>query len=147
VAVNIFPDVDLVKDYDFGHSVSGWQVLARFLNPFKKNVQVPGMFENLVRVIALNGVQQARARRELADVYIRPEVERFNILDFPAYKEIIELGYQAGRVEIAQWLKRPAPIPVTAQSQPTVAELAQTLSELELVLEQFEPGPARALPA
>jgi lysophospholipid hydrolase len=37
IAVNVFPDVDLLRDYDFGPSVSGWQALASKLNPLARH--------------------------------------------------------------------------------------------------------------
>jgi predicted acylesterase/phospholipase RssA len=69
---------------------------------------VPTILENLMRVMALNDVHQAKTKRELADLYIRPPVERYNILDFRAYNAIIELGYQAARAEIAAWRRTQA---------------------------------------
>ena len=36
IAVNVFPDVDLLRDYRFGPSISGWQALAAKLNPLRR---------------------------------------------------------------------------------------------------------------
>ena len=36
IAVNVFPDVDLLRDYHFGPSISGWQALAGKLNPLRR---------------------------------------------------------------------------------------------------------------
>ena len=33
IAVNVFPDVDLLRDYHFGPSISGWQALAGQAEP------------------------------------------------------------------------------------------------------------------
>ena len=103
VAVNVMPDVDLEGNYDFGSSVSGWSTLINRLNPFSDGKPVPSIFETLLRVMSLNDVNNARSQRELADIYIRPPVERYNILDFGSYAKIIEIGYQTARDEIRMW--------------------------------------------
>jgi predicted acylesterase/phospholipase RssA len=109
IAVNVFPDVDLLGRYDFGPSVSGWQALASTLTrrALGRDQAAPLIFESLVRVLALNGVHQAKARRCFADVYIRPPVERYNILDFGAYREIAEIGYRSALEAFAEWEAAP----------------------------------------
>lgn len=135
VAVNVFPEVDLVKEYQFGPSVSGWQALFGKLNPLSGDIQAPLIFESLLRVIALNDVHQARSKRELADLYIRPPVERFNILGFQAYAEIIQIGYQAANQEIAAWKKAPGAsrLKESLPVRPT-DHLRRTLDDLEYTL-------------
>ncbi|MGE5603221.1 MAG: cyclic nucleotide-binding domain-containing protein [Nitrososphaerales archaeon] len=109
IAVNVFPDTDLLRDYDFGPSVSGWQALvAAFARRAKLNLLAPRdsaplIFESLVRVMALNGVHQAKAQRGFADVYIRPPVEQYNILDFGAYRQIADIGYRSAIEALREW--------------------------------------------
>ncbi len=109
-------------------------------------MQVPWLFENLVRILALNDVQQARVKRNLADVYIRPPVESFNILGFASYEEIIEIGYETARAQIEQWLRTPdavqvlgepftGPTQAAHEAEPTVSGLlGDALTGLEDVL-------------
>ena len=55
IAVNVFPDVDMLRDYHFGPSISGWQALAAKLNPLhRRDRSAPLIFESLLRVLALN---------------------------------------------------------------------------------------------
>ena len=104
IAVNVFPDVDLLRDYHFGPSVSGWQALASKLNPLRRQDSgAPLIFESLVRVLALNDVHQAKTKRGFADVYIRPPVEQYNILDFGAYQQIADIGYRSAMEALADW--------------------------------------------
>ena len=46
-------------------------------------------------MLALNDVHQAKTKRGFADVYIRPPVEQYNILDFGAYQQIADIGYRS----------------------------------------------------
>jgi predicted acylesterase/phospholipase RssA len=104
IAVNVFPDVDLLRDYHFGPSISGWQALAAKLNPLqRRDRSAPLIFESLLRVLALNDVHQAKTKRGFADVYIRPPVEQYNILDFGAYQQIAEIGYRSAMEALGEW--------------------------------------------
>ena len=104
IAVNVFPDVDLLRDYRFGPSVSGWQALAAKLNPLqRRDRSAPLLLESLLRVLALNDVHQAKTKRGFADVYIRPPVEQFNILDFGSYQQIADIGYRSAMEVLKEW--------------------------------------------
>ena len=103
IAVNVIPDVDLVLEYEMETSVSGWEVIWSRINPFGKPLQVPWIFENLLRVISLNEVAQAHSKKNLADLYITPPVGHFKILEFSAYQPIIDIGYQTTCQALANW--------------------------------------------
>ena len=152
IAVNVFPDVDLLRDYRFGPSVSGWQTLAAKLNPLqRRDRSAPLIFESLLRVLALNDVHQAKTKRGFADVYIRPPVEQFNILDFGAYQQIADIGYRSAMAALAEWEEvrgkegapgAPAPGLATQAARmpgdgPT-PHLLQSLTELEELLARMK---------
>jgi lysophospholipid hydrolase len=151
IAVNVFPDVDLLRDYRFGPSISGWQALASKLNPLRRQDDgAPLMLESLVRVLALNDVHQAKTKRAFADVYIRPPVEKYNILDFGAYAQIANIGYRSARQALEDWedlrrRKGPAvePVPGVAEARPMPGEsitapLHNTLDELDELLARMD---------
>ncbi len=150
IAVNVFPDVDLLRDYDFGPSVSGWQALASKLNPLARRDSPPLIFESLVRVLALNSVQQAKTQRGFADVYVRPPVEKYNILDFGAYAQIADIGYRSAMEALGAWEDLPKreearleTISGRAMTRPMpgdriTARLDRTLAELEELLARME---------
>jgi predicted acylesterase/phospholipase RssA/CRP-like cAMP-binding protein len=146
IAVNVFPDVDLVRDYDFGPSVSGWQALVSKLNPLRRRDSPPLIFESLVRVLALNSVNEAKTQRGFAEVYIRPPVEKYNILDFGAYQQIANIGYRSAMEALEDWdglrSREGTPVetvPGQAVARPMrvdsiTAPLHKTLAELEELL-------------
>jgi predicted acylesterase/phospholipase RssA len=128
IAVNVFPDVDLLRDYRFGPSVSGWQALAAKLNLLRgRDRSAPLIFESLLRVLALNDVHQAKTKRGFADVYIRPPVEQFNILDFGAYQQIAGIGYRSAMASLAEWEE-------LRTREGATPHLLQSLAELEELL-------------
>jgi predicted acylesterase/phospholipase RssA/CRP-like cAMP-binding protein len=151
IAVNVFPDVDLLRDYDFGPSISGWQAFTNKLNPLRRRgFTAPLIFENLVRVLALHSVQWAKTQRGFADVYICPPVEKYNILDFGAYQQIADSGYHSAMEALGEWEELPKrasicleknagqanarPMPeenFTARLQKTLAELEEFLARMD----------------
>lgn len=151
--VNVFPEVDLEREYSFGSSVSGWEVLLRKLNPFSNSASAPLIFENILRVIALNDVQLAKAKSHLCELYIAPPVGSFGILEFQSYEKIIEIGYRAGMEAIDRWIA-PDADPNTPDSSTNgkysdtqkaalpsagnfTSQLSQSLEELDLLLDNF----------
>jgi hypothetical protein len=54
-----------------------------------------------------------RIRAE-ADLYIRPPVERFDLLDWKALERIVEVGYRSAATRLTEWTPS-APVP----SRPT----------------------------
>ena len=98
-------------------------------------------------MLALNDVHQAKTKRGFADVYIRPPVENYNILDFGAYAPIAGIGYDSAMQTLAEWAglpKREAavagePVPCVppagrAPGESITAPLHQTLAELDDLL-------------
>jgi predicted acylesterase/phospholipase RssA len=124
--------VDLLRDYRFGPSVSGWQALAAKLNPLgSRDRSAPLIFESLLRVLALNDVHQAKTKRGFADVYIRPPVEQFNILDFGAYRQIADIGYRSAMAALEEWEELP-------RREGAAPHLLQSLTELEELLARMK---------
>jgi predicted acylesterase/phospholipase RssA/CRP-like cAMP-binding protein len=144
IAVNVFPDVDLLRDYHFGPSVSGWQALMNALNPLRRRDSPPLIFESLVRVLALNSVHEAKTQRGFTEVYIHPRLEKYNILDFGAYQQIAGIGYRSAMEALGDWedLRRRGGAPVKtipglAMARPgdsITTPLHKTLAELEELL-------------
>jgi predicted acylesterase/phospholipase RssA len=96
IGSNVSPLEDRARHYQFGAAVSGWDVLFRAINPFARQIEAPLLFETLLRSIEVNIAQRLKspAFRQLADMLIEPQVSRFGMLDFDAYAEMIDIGYQ-----------------------------------------------------
>ncbi|HZG65427.1 MAG TPA: cyclic nucleotide-binding and patatin-like phospholipase domain-containing protein [Herpetosiphonaceae bacterium] len=103
IAVNVSLEREQQRGYQFGLSLSGWQVLKSRLNPWGTPMNVPTLFANIMRSMEISDVYERRAKRQLADVFISPAVDGFSILDFSAYEKIIDAGYRAAKASIAAW--------------------------------------------
>jgi lysophospholipid hydrolase len=104
IGVSAAPVRDKSRNYSFGPSVSGWDVLRGRMGLGKK-VRAPALFGSMMRTIELNSayVSRSPAFRSLADLIIQPPVEQFRVLDFDSHAAIIEAGYQAAREQLAAW--------------------------------------------
>ena len=134
IGVNVMPLEDLVKDYHFGDSISGLRAVLSMVNPYD-DTSAPIIYETLVRVMALHEAHQEEAKRRLADIYITPPVEKYNILDFGSYEPIIEAGYRAAQEALAAWQGRSS----TTENgfRPVSRRLENTLTDLEKALDSF----------
>jgi predicted acylesterase/phospholipase RssA/CRP-like cAMP-binding protein len=103
IGVNVSPPKEMAKAYEFGPSISGWQVLWSRINPFARRIHVPNLAANLVRTLEVDSVYLLKSTQSLADLLIQPDVKQFASLDFAAYESISEIGYEVGREQLAQW--------------------------------------------
>jgi len=102
IGSNVTPLSEQPHGYQFDAAVSGWQVLLHMVNPFGRRIVAPSLFDTLMRTVEVNLAQRLKtpAFRQLADVLIEPRVNGFSMLDFPAYAQIIEIGYRAAQPHI-----------------------------------------------
>ncbi|MCP4132528.1 MAG: cyclic nucleotide-binding domain-containing protein [bacterium] len=85
---------------------SPWRILASWLIPFKKRIDVPTIKDLLVQSTMLSSVQKKKMVKREADIYLQPPVDRFNVMDMEAYEDIAEAGYQYAKEKIAEWLQQ-----------------------------------------
>ena len=82
--------------------LSGWKVIADRLDPRRATPDVLGIVRLLARLTELGGGQK---REDVGDFLISPPVERFPILDFSKFDDIVAAGYQEGSTAIRKWLE------------------------------------------
>ncbi|MDO6460761.1 cyclic nucleotide-binding and patatin-like phospholipase domain-containing protein [Granulosicoccaceae sp. 1_MG-2023] len=95
IGVNVGQIEALENIYNYGDSLSGWQILGNRLNPFSPRAQVPTILETLLRVNDVKSLEELQRLRKMVDVLIEPKVTHFSLLDFRAYEQISEAGYLA----------------------------------------------------
>ena len=92
----------LARRKDYGMSISGLWLLW---NKLFGGVKVPDFRSILVYLACLNHSRQLRlaGERRLIDVYIRPRIEGYQLLDYLKFNEIIASGYEDGKRTIREW--------------------------------------------
>ena len=81
---------------------SGWTIVWNRINPWSKPTRAPGIVSVLQRAGALGSIynRQRMISGKVADLYIRPPVEQFKILDFSVADQAAE-----SVAELAAWVK------------------------------------------
>ena len=101
IAVNVSPEKDLTVECE--QFPSPWKVLWDRIFPSQKTINVPNILDLLMRATMVGSIHQTNAVKIAADLYLQPPVERFKLLDFKAFDEIVTAGYEYARKELAVW--------------------------------------------
>lgn len=104
IGCNVSPRREEPRSYELGESLSGWRVLRSRMNPFGKPLRVPTLPGIMLRTVEVNSLYHRREAERFADILIEPDTSRFTFLDFAAYRELEQCGYEAGRAALAAWL-------------------------------------------
>jgi predicted acylesterase/phospholipase RssA/CRP-like cAMP-binding protein len=100
VAVDVIPEIDLGAA---PKPATGWKTALRTLNPLAGRA-TPNILSILMRsVTTANAGMRVETATELASLYLRPELDRWNMLDFSAAEVVAEQGYRTTVHTIARW--------------------------------------------
>ncbi len=92
--------------YNFGPSLSGWQVLFSRLNPFVKEIKAPSLVDVVGGIVYSNNRYRLNEVWRSADLLVRVPVEAYGLLEFDKYRQIIDLGYQSTREQLQGFTAR-----------------------------------------
>lgn len=97
--------VDDTSPVNYGDSLSGWWVLLNRLNPFgHKYGKIPQMADIQSRLAYVSSVKQLEDAKKIEGCfYLRPDVKRYETLEFEKFAEIFEEGYRAGQLLLERW--------------------------------------------
>ncbi|NND91761.1 MAG: cyclic nucleotide-binding domain-containing protein [Granulosicoccus sp.] len=97
IGVNVSHIPEQFHYYDFGTSLSGWQVLLSRINPFVDRIRIPRIAETLLRATDIKSIERLNEARDSLEVLVEPNVRSISLLDFKSYEQISELGYAEAR--------------------------------------------------
>lgn len=103
IAVDVSPPIDMAEIPEYGESLSGWRVFWHTLNPLAPPLQLPNIVELTQRAAEIGGIygHKKLLDLELADLYLRPPVEHYDLLGFDLLDEIAGLAYEYARDQLA----------------------------------------------
>ena len=86
-------------------AISGWRLLFRRLNPFRKKPRDPSIAEVLMRAGEVAAVAMSRINKADTQVAlsVNPPVAHHRMLDFHAFDAIIDSGYRHMKELIPRW--------------------------------------------
>ena len=82
--------------------LSGWRVILDRLHPRRRSPEIAGMLTILTRLTELGG-GAGDGTADRGDVLVRPDVERFPLLDFSSFDKLIEVGHDAAESVLRPW--------------------------------------------
>jgi NTE family protein len=84
---------------------SGWRLLGNSVFPFMRSNEVPTIFQTLLWSTTLSSKQytDTMIANGSADLFLRPPVQEFGLLGFDAYEKLFEVGYEYGKIQLAEW--------------------------------------------
>jgi predicted acylesterase/phospholipase RssA/CRP-like cAMP-binding protein len=103
IGVDISVEKAANQGYDLPPYISGWEMLAKKYNPFHPEKELPGLLNLFMRINEFNSVRKIDEQYELTDYIIRPDVEDIALFQFEDFDEIMERGYQAGKLALENW--------------------------------------------
>ena len=105
VAVDVAPLLDADLGATEAESPSGWAIAWNRINPLSEPTRMPGIVSVLQRAGTLGSIynRQRLISENMADLYFRPPVEQFKILDFSVADEAAQIGYAHSVTELADW--------------------------------------------
>lgn len=107
IAVDVSPGGPMPVEIEYEQMPSPWRFLWDRVNPFRQPVRMPGILEIMVRTATVSNAGQHGLVDEVADLVLRPPVQRYGLLDFAAIDSIIEdsLAYYEEHLQ-AWWSER-----------------------------------------
>jgi NTE family protein/lysophospholipid hydrolase len=95
IAVNVSPDVD--DAFVAERLPTPWSVLASWLSPMRRALRVPTIVHVMMRTATLASADRAREAERQADLYLRPAIGPYGLLEFERIRDIVDVGYACGR--------------------------------------------------
>jgi hypothetical protein len=79
-------------------------MLRKRINPFGKRVSSPNIGQILVGSTMLSSKRYLETLLEAGrvDLYLKPPVQKFELLGFDAYQRLYEIGYESARDALAR---------------------------------------------
>ena len=106
IGVDVSGGTGMHGEFEYGTELSGWRQLISRFNPFGKPHRSPSLSATILAISAIGAVGRVPKQREHADLYIRPPVHKYRMMDYDSREPIMEDGYQTAKSEIAKWLAR-----------------------------------------
>jgi len=106
IGVDLVAKSPLSGPYDFGMSLSGWEAALARLVPHARQLKAPTLLDIVAGVMYSNDRYRLNAARHCADLLIRVPVERYGMMAYEKYQEIIEAGYVAAKEQLKAFVDK-----------------------------------------
>jgi NTE family protein/lysophospholipid hydrolase len=101
IAVNVSPEEDVRIDQ--AEFPPQWRMFRRRFMPFMTPEKVPGISDILMRTTLLASASRTAQVQRSVDLYLRPPIDAFGMLDFERMEELVETGYRYTMEAASRW--------------------------------------------
>ncbi len=99
--------VDVSVEEEVGIGAGGfpspWKIFWSRVLPFTTKIAVPGMLDILMRTTMLSSAHRTTEVKRDVDLYLRPPIDDFGMLDFAKMDEMVDVGYRYTLTAAAGW--------------------------------------------
>jgi predicted acylesterase/phospholipase RssA len=103
IAVDVSSQIGLEADPRIRTEISGWSLLARWLNPFSKRLRGPNIVSVLLRSTEVGSVADRNQMKPLADLYLELPNDDFGLMEFDALDPLALRGYERSIERLRSW--------------------------------------------
>jgi predicted acylesterase/phospholipase RssA/CRP-like cAMP-binding protein len=103
IGVDLRESSPVMGEYNFGPSLSGWDILKGRVFPVFNKVKAPSLLDIISGVVYSNNCYRLNESWRCADLLIKVPVHEYGLLDFDKYSQIIDLGYRAAREQLEKF--------------------------------------------
>jgi NTE family protein/lysophospholipid hydrolase len=103
IAVNVSPDKDVKVGDAILEMPSSWDIIRSRVMPHREPLHTPTILDILMRTTMLSSVHKAGEIQRDADLYLRPPVGDFGLLEVTAMDQIVRVGYKYAKTKIEEW--------------------------------------------
>ncbi len=103
IAVDVSAPERLQTDMEISESMSGWKAITQMLLRSRPSIVLPSLPQILVLTALTKSAEISERMKALADLYLRPPVQDYGMLDFKKVRGIAEAGYFYTREQLARW--------------------------------------------
>ncbi|KAK2183717.1 hypothetical protein NP493_298g00032 [Ridgeia piscesae] len=145
-------EVDLTN---YGDNLSGWWLLWKKWNPWTASVRVPNMAEIQSRLAYVSCVQQLdQVKNSGYAEYMRPPIDKYRTLQFAAFDDIHDAGYNHAKALFESWSKKglidqifkeKSAVDITPQTQKPVVPAEADFTDLAELISRIQ-DPDEELP-
>ncbi len=108
IGIDISESVQGLQDYNFPSVINNKRILA---NKFKllrkdKKLNAPSLLDIFITSMMVGSEQKSTDNLKLIDLYIKPDVSEFGILETKGVEELHKLGYDSAIEALKDWRKK-----------------------------------------
>jgi PAS domain S-box-containing protein len=105
IANNVSPEIDLKVIGSSEGTFSGWRRALNILRPSARKLDMPNILNILMRAGMLSSIRAVNTSKAQADIYLRPPVDEYQLLDLAPAHEIEKAGYKYTRKVMEEQLQ------------------------------------------